>query len=341
MAHFLNNKPVDRLPIYFFNGAVGAKLAGMSYIESNETANNIARKEIETYNLLGVDQVSVNYGLYGLAKSFKSTFKTNYYGNSSINSYLLETINQFEDLDSDFLLFSKDQYQQKLYKALEIIIKEVGREVDVYFELPAPLTAAASLIEPVKLLRASRKEPDSVDRLLNFITDCLLQLIHNFKKIGRIGFSFMDPVSSGDLISSKQYRQLSLPYTKKVVETVNQLYPFNIIHICGDTTKILDAIAETGICGISVDQKVKLSKAVEIVGDRVVLIGNVDPISTILQGSSKEIYSDIKSGIEDIEGNNKGYIIAPGCSVPYDTCTENIHSFMKSAKELGQYSNHK
>lgn len=336
MSRYLSKDPVDRIPIYFFHGAVGAKLAGMSYVESKATAENIARKEIETYNLLGIDQVSVNYGLYGLAESFKGTFKINRYGNLSIDTYLLETINQFEDLDSNLLELSEDHYQQKLYHALELIMKDIGSEVDIYFELPAPLTAAASLIEPEKLLRATRKEPDSVDRLLNFVTDCLIKVIHNFKEIGKIGFSFMDPVSSGDLISLKQYKQLSLPYTKRVVEIANQLHPFNTIHICGDTTNILNAIADTDIGGISIDQKVKLSKAVELVGDRVVLIGNVNPVSTILQGGPEEIFSDIKSGIEDMGNNHKGYIIAPGCSVPYHTSKENIHNFMQSAKKLGR-----
>lgn len=337
MARFLNNEVIDRRPIYFFHGSVGAKLAGMSYIESETSAKNIARKEIETYHLLGIDQVSVNYGLYGLAQSFHSNFSVNHFGNLTIDSYLLDKVDQIEGLDPHLITFAIDDYQQKLYAALELVMNEIGQEVDVYFELPGPLTAAASLIEPETLLRATRKQPGSVHRLLDFVTDCLTRIIEHFQTIEGVGFSLMDPVSSGDLISNKQYREFSLPYTKHLVAKIHQFHPFTTIHICGDTTKLLDAIADTGIDAISLDQKVDLSKAVERVGDRVILIGNIDPVATILQGSPETIYSDIKSGVEQMSGDNKGYIIAPGCSIPYHTSLDNIYSFMDSAKALGKF----
>lgn len=331
-----NGQPIDRMPIYLFHGTIGAKMANMSYKESEATAANIAAKEIISYRKYHFDNVSVNFGLFGLGRALGNEFKTAEDASPSISKYVLADIAEVSQLNPDLVNLEQDISQQKHYQAIQMIQAEIGAEVIVDYEITGPLTAAASLIEPGKLLRATRKNPAAVHQLLRFSTDCLLRIIDNFASLENVGFSITDPVSSGDLLSPKQYQEFCLPYLREIVDHIHALDKSVVLHICGDTTKNLPFIAATGIDWLSLDQKVNLATAKNVIGDQVGLIGNVDPVNIILQGTPAAIDADVKRCFEAAFDTPKGFCIGPGCSVPYFTSEQNIAAFMQASRRYAK-----
>lgn len=145
-------------------------------------------------------------------------------------------------------------------------------------------------------------------------------------------------MSSGALISGKQYREFSQPYTQRIVEHIKQYQRGEVvIHICGDTTKFLTDIASTGVDYISIDQQVDLTTALEIVEELPVgIIGNIDPVKYLLQGDINSIQQQVAQSYEAAKHSSTKYIIGPGCSVPLATPIQNVTAYVEAIMHYGR-----
>lgn len=325
---------VDRLPVSLFHGTVGAKLVGLSYSDAYETAENLAHREIECYRNWGVDDVSITYNLTLFGRSLGSQSRQRGDDSPIITEFVLNDLSEMEHLDFSKINVEEDAELSKHLDALNLINEAIGEEVDITYDLVGPLTAAASLYPPEKMLRAMRRDADRLHQLLETITQQLLIIMEGMSKNSRIRFSISDPVSSGDLISPKQYREFSTPYVKRLVDYAHELNRSIYIHICGNTLPILDEVIATGIDMISLDQKVDLEKASEIIKDQAIILGNVDPVAILLNGDEKAVEEAVAECFEKAGHHPGGFVIGTGCSVPYDTPVENINTYLETAKKL-------
>ncbi len=81
----------------------------------------------------------------------------------------------------------------------------------------------------------------------------------------------------------------------------------------------MKVLADLGETALSVESRGDPRKVADTVGDRVVLAGGVDPISTLLQGTPESIVASAK------QANEAGYqVIMPECGVPPATSDENL-----------------
>jgi uroporphyrinogen decarboxylase len=95
-------------------------------------------------------------------------------------------------------------------------------------------------------------------------------------------------------------------------------------------------MADTGAEIIEIDQKVDLKKAKELVGDRVTLLGNLDPTGVIFLGTPETIKETSKDCIMRA-GKGGGFILSSGCDVPMRTRFRNIDAMVDAAEKYGKY----
>ena len=126
-----------------------------------------------------------------------------------------------------------------------MLVEQMGDVVGTSASLTGPLTAAASIYPITKLLKATRKQPDMVRKLLRFSTDALISVSEEFAALA-VDIFICDPVASGDIISEKMYRELVLPYTREIAPAIHKHGVAMGYHICGNTNKITTAMLESG-----------------------------------------------------------------------------------------------
>ena len=73
--------------------------------------------------------------------------------------------------------------------------------------------------------------------------------------MGCHGTSAGEAQGSPDVISPAMYEKYCLPYAQKITRAVQNDDFFLSYHICGDTTKIIDRMAETGAAILEFDYK--------------------------------------------------------------------------------------
>lgn len=275
-----------------------------------------------------MDNCSLTYSMVAFGEALGS--QVEYFEEHApiIRRYVLEDIENIDLLDFSKASPLQDPYVQKLWQASQ----RIDLPLAVTLDLVGPLTALSSLIEAEKIMRAMRRKPAAVHALLEEITESLLEIVDVFAQDPSLHFSITDPMASGDLISPKQFEAFALPYLTWLVDRMKQHQRPQYIHICGNTRPLWSLLADTGIDAISLDQKVALQEAKEAVGDRVILIGNIDPVAVIRDGNPQEIKAAITQAYQAAGDSPKGFILAPGCSVPYDTPLENCLAFMQSGR---------
>jgi len=143
-----------------------------------------------------------------------------------------------------------------------------------------------------------------------------------------------DSLASLDMISPAIYRKWALPYERRFFDQVRPAADargaLGLLHLCGDTTVILDDMADTGAHVLEVDWKVDLRKAHEIIGGRVALMGNLDPSSILLRGTPEIVKQAAIGAIQATEGLNGGFLLGSGCEVAPDTPLENMRALLEA-----------
>ncbi len=146
-----------------------------------------------------------------------------------------------------------------------------------------------------------------------------------------------ETIGVGDAIASQVsadlYERLILPGEKRLVEGIQANGGLVRLHICGDTNHLLPFIAELGIDIIDCDWQVDMKKAREILGTKVALAGNLDPVESVMRSTPKKIRQDLKAVYEEV-GNP--WFVNAGCEVPLDTPVENLRALCEPIEAMSE-----
>jgi len=136
-----------------------------------------------------------------------------------------------------------------------------------------------------------------------------------------------EPTASASMISPPMFRRFVLPRLQQIF---NGLKVPSILHICGDTTSLLEMMSRTGAAVLSLDQCMDLAGAKAAV-PKGVLGGNVDPVNSLLMGTKEEVEADT---IRSLSGGGPGrFILMSGCGIPPKSPVENIKTMVLTATE--------
>jgi uroporphyrinogen decarboxylase len=140
------------------------------------------------------------------------------------------------------------------------------------------------------------------------------------------------------MISPQVYQEFSQPYEKRIIDAIREKRPDASVHlhICGNTNKTLVSMADTGASIISMDEAVKLETAKRLIGNRVLISGNVPVIGIIYQGTHEEIDRTIRDCFAQAYDSPRGFSISAGCGIPSGTPIAHMHQFMATARECAR-----
>jgi MtaA/CmuA family methyltransferase len=214
-----------------------------------------------------------------------------------------------------------------LLDVAEQLAKWPGREVPVLSLFEGPFTTSCRIMGTERMMRALYKNRRIVERMLETVSQLLLNFGRALEEASIDGLMIADPVSSSMMISAKFYREFAFPHLQRLIKSLK--LPV-ILHVCGDTQPILHLMAETGARILSLDQCMDLSIAKQIVAGRCGIGGNVDPIHALLLGTPEEVKRETLRCLN--QGGKKGFILMAGCAVPPGTPKENLRAMIEVAR---------
>jgi uroporphyrinogen decarboxylase len=142
-----------------------------------------------------------------------------------------------------------------------------------------------------------------------------------------------DSLASCDVISPKDYEEWAFPYQRKVIQAWKEHGAKTLLHVCGDSSQVLDLYVQTGADIIEIDHKVDLAFAKRVVDGRCSIIGNLDPVTVLLQGTPEKVRAAALKALE-VGSPGGGFVLGSGCAVPRPTPFENIRAMVEAAREF-------
>ena len=104
-----------------------------------------------------------------------------------------------------------------------------------------------------------------------------------------------------------------------------------ILHICGDTTRLLPAMGEIQVQGLSLDSMVNFPQAALKIPSDMLLIGNVDPVSVMVNETPEGVGRAVRKLLDDMAPYDN-FVLSTGCDLPQETPLENLDAFMLAGR---------
>jgi len=96
------------------------------------------------------------------------------------------------------------------------------------------------------------------------------------------------------------------------------------MHACGRTIEVAPKIAAMGFDGISLETSADMKSYMDAVGGRTLMMGSVNPLSTLLAGTPADVLSSARACVDAGFG-----IITPECGIPPRTPDANLEMLAK------------
>ena len=143
--------------------------------------------------------------------------------------------------------------------------------------------------------------------------------------------------SSNDFISPKQFRELSLPSLKTLIERLALDGIPVILHCDGCWDHNLEELRKlpAGCAVFQGDGSTDIFKAKEVIGDRMCIYGDV-PANLLALGSASEVDEYCHRLIEEV-GRGGGFILGSGCELAPNAKPENVKVMCESVVKYGYY----
>jgi uroporphyrinogen-III decarboxylase len=196
-----------------------------------------------------------------------------------------------------------------------------------------PFTNAAYLMGATEAFSAILERPDFMRELLRIIVDktiAWLDFCWNEEQIESRDFAWTDDLAA--YLSAKTWQDVLLPFNQRLRDH----FDWASMHMCGHTNHLLEMFTDQ----LKINEyqgfgwEVDLDKIKDIMGGKVVLLGNVNPL-IISNGTPDDVKLATRLVIEKL-APSKGLIIQDGNNIAPGSPVENINAMMEAAEEFGR-----
>jgi uroporphyrinogen decarboxylase len=218
-----------------------------------------------------------------------------------------------------------------------VYLDAAGRLSDHFTDRPTfagmigPFSLAVRLRDMTQVMIDLMLDPDRVVALLEKCAEFQTRYAQAFKDSGASGVIMAEPAAG--LLSPEQCDEFSSRYIKRIVEAVQDDSFIVILHNCGQVTRSIPSMIETGVRCIHVGNAVKMLDILPQVAEEVLVFGNVDPARVFRNGTKDQVYSTSKD-LLDATGDYPNFVLSSGCDIPPGTPLENINAFYRALNDF-------
>ena len=328
MSQILNRVAPERFPTTASVFSVSSRLAGYTYEQfANLEPQEQADFEYNVVTKNGTDHLSGSMSGTLLTEALGGKIKFRDHGSPDVDEPLVSRVSDLDKID--ITRIRKYHHYEKSLDTTRRLFKMGGDVYNNYVHTWGIFTQAGLFFGEEHLMRASLRDKSSVYALLDFTFEVFKYTQEEFITAGATIGSCADPTASGDMISKRIFEEFAAPYMKKVHDWYKSQNVATSLHICGNIDDRIDIIANTNLDILSADHKVDIVRAAKILNGRVIIGGNADPVSIIMDRTPDDVRMFYEDLIEKLDGYP--YIIMPGCSVPTSTAIQNVLAMVQVA----------
>lgn len=327
----------DRVPVIPQITYATAQLTGVGLVEALHSASKTAAALLAGQRELGYDAIYVGWesSFNLLAEAMGCTMRFPEHDLPQVAEHIVR-----DPGDLDKVKMPDPHSAARLpirMETIRLVKQKTQGRVPLFGYIPGPFTLAGQLCGVTQLMIATLRNPQFVHELIRLATTASIAYARAIVGAGIDVTVAADPTASSSLISPQMFGSFAAPALRDLLHAAASAGAVPSLHICGQTTPILEAMCNTGARVLELDHLVDLGKAKQLVGQRVCLMGNLNPTDVLLKGSPRVVETAAKSCIEQAGAGGR-YILSSGCDVPVDTPLANIRAMVTAAERCARPS---
>lgn len=206
--------------------------------------------------------------------------------------------------------------------------EKAGNEKLIEGWIEGPCAQAADLRGINTLMLDFFDDPAFIRDLFEFVVELELAFAKAQIEAGIDIMGVGDAAAS--LVGPKFYNEFIWPYEKKLVDGLHEMGTLVRLHICGKTHPLYEGMGRLGCEIVDLDWMNPMADARKIMGPDQVLLGNLDPVKVIRNGTVE----DVREGIAQCHRDSgTRYIVGAGCEIPRDSPDENVMALTNYAQK--------
>jgi uroporphyrinogen decarboxylase len=148
-----------------------------------------------------------------------------------------------------------------------------------------------------------------------------------------------DMLSGGDspagLLGPSCYSEVALPFEQRLIAELKSVVRVPVsLHICGDATPILAAMASSGADVLELDHQVRIAEAARCVGPRTAIWGNLDPVAVLARGTVAQVRQATRELLQAVDRCGlRRFVLSSGCTLAVETPPDNLQTLLDAARE--------
>lgn len=217
-----------------------------------------------------------------------------------------------------------------LADAIRLVRKEIGETRAIIGFCGAPFTVASYMIEGGSSRNFEHTkamlhgEPELFAELLRRLVDNQIPYLQMQAAAGADVLQIFD--SWGGALDAATYRRVLLPEIKRLVAGAKSTGVPVILYLNGGA-HLLEVLADSGADVVGIDWRVSPSDAIERIGGRVALQGNLDPC--LLFAPPEVVEREAKANLEAFS-SQRGYIFNLGSGILPKTPLESVAALWRT-----------
>ena len=212
-------------------------------------------------------------------------------------------------------------------QGVRLMKERVGNDKVVEGWIEGPCAEAADLRGINNLMLDFYDDPAFIRDMFQFVIEMELRFARFQVEMGADLIGVGDAAAS--LVGPKLYDEFVWPYEKKLVDALHAEGIKTRLHICGNTRRILEGMGRLHCSIVELDWLSPMSEGREKMGPEQVLIGNIDPVRALRDGTPESVYQAVG---ECHRQAGERFIVGAGCEVTRDTPPANLRAMVRYAR---------
>jgi uroporphyrinogen-III decarboxylase len=144
-----------------------------------------------------------------------------------------------------------------------------------------------------------------------------------------------------DMVSLDHFEQFNLQYLCRVTSEIRRLGMHSIHYFCGDPLGKWEALLASGADALALEESKKrfsidIDDIVDRVAGRMAVLGNLDAIGILEQGSEKVLRAEIARQVAAGRRNGSRFVMSIGSPVTPQTPVSRVRHYCDLVHELGK-----
>lgn len=213
--------------------------------------------------------------------------------------------------------------------AAKRIVNELGDKIAIYGLITGPFTLALHL-KGTDIFYEMIDNPDEVHRLMDFCRKVCKNTADMYINTGVDIIALVDPMISQ--ISPDNMNEFVSLYATDIFEHIKSKNKGCSFFVCGNAKNNIEEMCKCRPHNISIDENIPLDYVKETCDKYDVSVGgNIKLTVTMLFGTPADNINDAKNCMAI--GGNKGFILSPGCDMPFATPPANVQAITSAVHD--------